>query len=179
MFRLGDSGLRARDTTDFSPSVAQWTHHQRLTIGGRKALSHVDLGGVPLPPDGWSVAPRLGGLFNRDRSMAVVSPVLPLSRCAEHLFRYTASGYGNVRVWLNVLPGNATAEESVRYPIADFFLSHSQDRRDLASRVRLPPGFGPVTLEIEHTGESRLKVDSAEWSCLSRPSADVATTQGG
>lgn len=176
VFRIGDSGLRSRETTDFSPTVAHWTRRQQLIVGGRKALAYLELDRSPLPPDGWSIAPRLGGLFNRDRSVSVVSPVLVPGHCAEHLFHYTASGYGNVRIWLNVLSDVAGQASSDRYQIADFFLSQAQSRRSLASRVLLPSGTRQVALEFEHSGESRLHVESAELICLMRPQDwDVAT----
>ncbi|MCK6370093.1 MAG: hypothetical protein L6Q83_02005 [Gammaproteobacteria bacterium] len=169
VFRMGDSGLRPRRTDDLSPSVSHWERSYKLVIGGRKALASVVLSAGPLPADGRSVAPELGGLFHRDRAIALRSPAVLPNACEEHVLGYTVSGRGSVRVWVTVENGSGSAPRTSRRQIADFFLSDAQDRRSLAARIALPPGARQVWFEFEHAGSSAVTVESVRLTCLVIP----------
>jgi hypothetical protein len=123
----------------------------------------------PLPADGKSVAPGLGGFFHRDRAIALRSPAVRPNGCDEHILGYTVVGRGSVRVWLTVEIGSDSAPRTSRRQIADFFLSDMQDRRSLASRIALPPGTQQVWFEFEHAGRSAVTVESARLTCLGMP----------
>ena len=171
VFRMGDSGLRPRRTVDLSPSVSSWTRSHKLVIGGRKALASIVLATGSLPADGESIAPHLGGLFHRDRAIALTSPALRPDDCDEHLLSYTVSGRGSIRVRVILEHDAGSAAQTSHRQIADFFLSEGQDRRSLAARLALPPGTQQVRLEIEHSGSSTVKVESARLTCLAGPRA--------
>lgn len=169
VFRMGDSGLRSGRSVDLSPSVLPWVRSQKLVIGGRKTLASVVLSTGTLAPDGTSVAPRLAGLFHRDRATALTSAALRPDACGEHLVSYTVSGRGGVRVWVILERGSVSARRISRRQISDFFLSATKDRRSLGTRIALPTDTRQFWLEIEHSGSSTVAVESARITCLIAP----------
>lgn len=166
IYSLKPSSIHDEKIIDITPGTLAWGRTTGILIGGRKALG------------GWTTSRKLMkgnetshgnfflSLFHRDRSISLISNDISVSGGQEYGIDLRISGKGQIHVWLHQANANSSIKDvyslsQSRILLGDFALSPRQPEHEFTKRVRLMENTRTVSIEVEHVGQSKVKINQA------------------